>query len=53
RPRATPEQLAILEEQFQSSPSPSLPIREALAAQLAMEEKSVQIWFQNRRAKAK
>ncbi|BFZ59543.1 hypothetical protein YB2330_000554 [Saitoella coloradoensis] len=53
RQRATPEQLAVLEETFAVNPSPTSKIREAVAAKINMTERSVQIWFQNRRAKVK
>lgn len=53
RTRATPEQLTILEKTFAINPSPNSRIREQLARELAMSERSIQIWFQNRRAKVK
>jgi Homeodomain-containing transcription factor len=53
RSRATPEQLAILEATFEKNTSPNSKLREALAEQVHMSERSIQIWFQNRRAKVK
>jgi hypothetical protein len=51
RNRATPEQVAVLESFFYATPCPNSKQREELAAQINMPERSVQIWFQNRRAK--
>lgn len=53
RTRTTAAQLAILESIFQRQNSPNTHVRSALALQLGMSERSVQIWFQNRRAKLK
>lgn len=53
RTRTTPEQLAVLEKSFSVNPSPNNRVREQLALQLGMPERSIQIWFQNRRAKVK
>jgi hypothetical protein len=53
RTRANQEQLAVLEEVFANNTSPNSKFREALAAKLGMSERSIQIWFQNRRAKSK
>ncbi|KAG5461104.1 MAG: hypothetical protein BJ554DRAFT_6753, partial [Olpidium bornovanus] len=47
------ERLAVLEETFLTNTSPNAALREFLAARLNMSERSVQIWFQNRRAKVK
>ncbi|CAJ0885810.1 18768_t:CDS:1, partial [Entrophospora sp. SA101] len=51
--RATPEQLTILEDTFKTNTSPNSKVREALAEKVSMSERSIQIWFQNRRAKMK
>eukprot|EP00834_Sanchytrium_tribonematis_P000814 NODE_16_length_49026_cov_1.035992.p9 type:complete len:375 gc:universal NODE_16_length_49026_cov_1.035992:35930-34806(-) len=51
RNRATPEQVAVLESFFYTTPCPNSKQREELATQIHMPERSVQIWFQNRRAK--
>ncbi|KAI9244238.1 hypothetical protein BY458DRAFT_537234 [Sporodiniella umbellata] len=53
RTRTSPEQLAILEKSFNHNPSPNSRVREQLSFQLGMPERSIQIWFQNRRAKVK
>ncbi|KAI8638661.1 hypothetical protein BD408DRAFT_446578 [Parasitella parasitica] len=53
RTRTSPEQLAVLEKSFISNPSPNNRVREQLSHQLGMPERSIQIWFQNRRAKVK
>ncbi|KZT57910.1 hypothetical protein CALCODRAFT_264323 [Calocera cornea HHB12733] len=53
RSRVTPEQLARLEELFASDRSPTVSRRKEISAELGMRERQTQIWFQNRRAKAK
>ncbi|GAN08265.1 hypothetical protein MAM1_0196d07772 [Mucor ambiguus] len=53
RTRATAEQLAVLEDTFAVNVSPNSKLRKQLAEQLNMSERSIQIWFQNRRAKVK
>ncbi|KAI8377952.1 homeobox domain-containing protein, partial [Radiomyces spectabilis] len=53
RTRTTPEQLAVLEKTFSVNPSPNNRVREQLSRELGMSERSIQIWFQNRRAKVK
>lgn len=53
RPRATYEQLSVLERAFQVNSLPSAKVREALSRQLHMRPRSIHIWFQNRRAKEK
>ncbi|ORY93373.1 hypothetical protein BCR43DRAFT_496814 [Syncephalastrum racemosum] len=53
RTRTTPEQLSVLEKTFSANPSPNGRVREQLSKQLGMTERSIQIWFQNRRAKEK
>lgn len=53
RSRATTEQLAILEDTFAANTSPNSKMREYLAERVGMSERSIQIWFQNRRAKMK
>lgn len=53
RTRATADQLAVLEETFAVNVSPNSKLRKQLAEQLNMTERSIQIWFQNRRAKVK
>ncbi|ORZ01209.1 hypothetical protein BCR43DRAFT_512112 [Syncephalastrum racemosum] len=53
RTRATAEQLAVLEDTFAVNVSPNSKLRKQLAERLQMSERSIQIWFQNRRAKVK
>ncbi|ORE13138.1 Homeodomain-like protein, partial [Rhizopus microsporus] len=53
RARATPDQLSVLEGVFAINISPNSKLRRQLAEQLNMNERSVQIWFQNKRAKIK
>eukprot|EP01133_Synstelium_polycarpum_P010261 gene10261-11966_t len=53
RQRTSPEQLAILEQIFETDKMPSQQIRIRLANQLGMSSRRVQIWFQNKRAKVK
>ncbi|ORZ25456.1 homeobox domain-domain-containing protein [Absidia repens] len=53
RTRATAEQLTVLEDTFAVNVSPNSKLRKQLADQLKMTDRSIQIWFQNRRAKVK
>ncbi|KAI8337701.1 homeobox domain-containing protein [Chlamydoabsidia padenii] len=53
RTRVTPTQLSILEDTFSVSATPDSKLRKHLAQKLQMPERSIQIWFQNRRAKVK
>lgn len=53
RQRATQDQLVTLEVEFNKNPTPTAATRERIAADINMTERSVQIWFQNRRAKIK
>ncbi|KAK7204291.1 hypothetical protein BZA70DRAFT_290267 [Myxozyma melibiosi] len=53
RQRASSEQLVILENEFALNPAPNAKTRIRIADQINMTERSVQIWFQNRRAKIK
>ncbi|KAI0714401.1 hypothetical protein C8T65DRAFT_738653 [Cerioporus squamosus] len=53
RSRVNPEQLLKLEEFFAADNSPTSARRKDIAQQLGMDERQTQIWFQNRRAKAK
>ncbi|KAF8243261.1 hypothetical protein K440DRAFT_562265 [Wilcoxina mikolae CBS 423.85] len=53
RQRATQEQLITLEAEFNKNPTPTAVVRERIAQEINMTERSVQIWFQNRRAKIK
>ncbi|KAG7289188.1 Transcription elongation factor SPT4 [Staphylotrichum longicolle] len=53
RQRATQDQLTTLEMEFNKNPTPTGPVRDRIAEEINMTERSVQIWFQNRRAKIK
>ncbi|KAK2755054.1 hypothetical protein FQN54_006582 [Arachnomyces sp. PD_36] len=53
RQRATQDQLTTLELEFNKNPTPTAAVRERIAQDINMTERSVQIWFQNRRAKIK
>lgn len=53
RRRTSRAQLKVLEKSFSENPKPSATIRRILAQKLDMTPRGVQIWFQNRRAKAK
>lgn len=48
RQRATQDQLNILEIEFNKNPTPTAGVRERIADEINMTERSVQIWFQNR-----
>ena len=48
RQRATQEQLVTLEVEFNRNPTPTAAVRERIAHEINMTERSVQIWFQNR-----
>ncbi|KAF9114945.1 hypothetical protein BGX27_009375 [Mortierella sp. AM989] len=52
RKRITPEQLEDLVGLFEKTDTPSFEIRESLAHKLGMTNREIQVWFQNRRAKA-
>ncbi|KAJ7674170.1 hypothetical protein B0H17DRAFT_1082404 [Mycena rosella] len=53
RSRVTPEQLVHLERFFSVERSPTACRRREISELLGMQERQTQIWFQNRRAKAK
>jgi hypothetical protein len=53
RKRTTRQQLKVLEETFRTTQKPDGNVRKALAVQLNMTPRNVQVWFQNRRAKDK
>ncbi|ESK96630.1 hypothetical protein Moror_6850 [Moniliophthora roreri MCA 2997] len=53
RKRADAQQLKILNETYARTPFPSTEERLALARQLDMSARSVQIWFQNKRQQTK
>lgn len=48
RQRATQDQLTTLEQEFNKNPTPTATVRERIAEEINMTERSVQIWFQNR-----
>jgi hypothetical protein len=48
RQRATQDQLTTLEVEFNKNPTPTALVRERIADEINMTERSVQIWFQNR-----
>jgi len=48
RQRATQDQLITLENEFTKNPTPTAAVRERIASEINMTERSVQIWFQNR-----
>lgn len=50
RQRATQDQLTTLEVEFNKNPTPTANVRERIADEINMTERSVQIWFQNRYA---
>lgn len=53
RRRTTKAQFRVLESTFCEIPKPNATLRKQISAQLDMPVRAVQIWFQNRRAKAK
>lgn len=53
RRRTSKYQYRVLERAFLSDPKPTAEVRAALAAELNMTTRSIQVWFQNRRAKLK
>lgn len=53
RSRVTQEQLVHLEQYFKADRCPTATRRREISEQLGMQERQTQIWFQNRRAKAK
>ena len=48
RQRATQDQLVTLEMEFTKNATPNASVRERIASDINMTERSVQIWFQNR-----
>ncbi|TKY85578.1 hypothetical protein EX895_005740 [Sporisorium graminicola] len=53
RNKCTPDQLRSLEAFFDKNRNPTGRVRLELSRKLRMPERSVQVWFQNRRAKVK
>lgn len=53
RTHLTASQIASLQASFATNPLPDSAIRHSLSMSLGITERTVQIWFQNRRAKAR
>ncbi|KAI8970451.1 hypothetical protein BDF20DRAFT_803373, partial [Mycotypha africana] len=53
RTHLKPSQVAVLQETFVTNTLPDAALRCQLAQELGVSERTVQIWFQNRRAKAR
>ncbi|KAI7852653.1 homeobox protein EgHBX4, partial [Circinella umbellata] len=53
RTHLKPSQLTILQNSFSVNPLPDASVRSQLAQDLNVSERTIQIWFQNRRAKAR
>lgn len=53
RKRIAKEQIEVLEAFFQANPRPERDDRLRLASETSLEQRTVQIWFQNRRAKSR
>lgn len=53
RRRTSKMQLRVLEKTFETNVRPDAALRKILGEQLGMTPRSVQVWFQNRRAKIK
>ncbi|KAI8843008.1 Homeodomain-like protein, partial [Chytridium lagenaria] len=53
RIHASKSQLAILESSFQACPKPTSKARKVISEKVHLNERCVQIWFQNRRARQK
>ncbi|KAI8084561.1 Homeodomain-like protein, partial [Halteromyces radiatus] len=53
RRRTSRAQFKLLETSFYENTKPNATMRRWLAQKLGMTPRSVQVWFQNRRAKAK
>lgn len=53
RTHLKPDQVVILQESFNGNALPDSTVRSKLARDLGVTERTIQIWFQNRRAKAR
>ncbi|KAI8144726.1 hypothetical protein BJV82DRAFT_606004 [Fennellomyces sp. T-0311] len=53
RTHLKPNQLSVLQNSFAVNPLPDAGVRSQLAHDLGVSERTIQIWFQNRRAKAR
>ena len=49
----TTELISILETHYEVNPFPKLALREEIGDELGLTAKKVEVWFKNRRAKAK
>ena len=49
----TTEQISILETHYEVNPFPKAALREEIGDELGLTSKKVEVWFKNRRAKAK
>ena len=49
----TTEQISILETHYEVNPFPKAALREEIGDELGLTAKKVEVWFKNRRAKAK
>ena len=49
----TTEQISILETHYEVNPFPKAALREEIGDELGLTSKKVDVWFKNRRAKAK
>ncbi|OAD76828.1 Homeodomain-like DNA binding domain-containing transcription factor [Phycomyces blakesleeanus NRRL 1555(-)] len=52
RKRISPDQFRVLSDLFEKTDTPNYELRERMAGRLNMTNREVQVWFQNRRAKA-
>ncbi len=53
RKRANSDQLRILQQEFEKNQNPPTSVRKQISEAIGMPERSIQIWFQNQRAKTK
>lgn len=53
RPRLSPSQSKLLSIIYNQNPKPGIEIRNKIANEFGIPARTVQIWFQNRRAKEK
>ena len=53
RRRKSPQQLKVLEKAFKENNKPKTSIRSAIAKQLDIDPRTVQVWFQNKRKRQK
>ncbi len=53
RQKINSDQLRVLQTEFQKNPNPSSIVRKQISETISMPERSIQIWFQNQRARSK